>query len=76
MDQQAYLATYPEYCRTCNGTGIRKTYPYHRAVIRECSSCLAKGFCPRCKRNLPDHSYTCTACQWSPSNPHGGLPAQ
>lgn len=67
---QNFIAKYPNYCKTCGGTGYWYTYAtYWEDADGGPCSCVEEGICPRCgektllvdKEGLSD----CLKCNWS-----------
>lgn len=67
MADAAYSASYPHYCRKCNGRGTVHHHHYRYVKVDECPRCIQRRICPRCAAQLPETGYTCSACAWAPA---------
>lgn len=71
--QAAYVAKYPNYCKTCGGFGVHCWEERHDAgypgepMSEPCDACTGQGICARCgEKGLDeDGNGPCTHCGWN-----------
>lgn len=78
--RKLWIALYPNYCRTCSGSGVETFYeshgsPYGSEMMTDpCWNCVLEGRRPRCSgpHDSENDDEPCAQCGWNFAA--GGMP--